>query len=368
MALDETRTREETTVTAQRLETTLLRDLDAIADEWDALADRVRATPFARPGWFAAWFRAFAREPATIVAVRAGGTLTAVLPLVRSRGTFSSPTNWHSPSFEILAESPDAAQALLTPLLNARRLSIRFLSEAAADLIAAQAVAAGYLSQVRQADPCPVLPIRDDWPTFFASCVSRNLRSTIRRREAQLDEAGAWSFEVLHGTEHREQLLEEGFQIEAGSWKGEAGTAVVSRSDTHRFYREIGRWAAGRGTLRLSFLRLDGRAIAFDLGLEEAGRFHSLKPGYDPEFGDLSPGRLLQRFQLERAFEIGLECFDFGGSPNRHKTQWGPDLQPRVHVDAFDRSIAGRVAFAAHVRGLSLARRGRAVLRTARIR
>ncbi len=365
MALDQARTGEGATVATPGLEADLRHDIDSIADEWDALADRVRATPFARPGWIGAWLRAFTRDPVTIVTVRAGGTLTGVLPMVRTRGTFSSPTNWHSDSFEILAESPGAARALVTPLLNARRLSVHFLSDEEADLIVTQAAAAGYLPHVRQVDPCPVLPIRGDWPTFFGSRVSRNLRSTIRRREAQLREAGAWTFEVLDGTEHRERLLEESFRIEAASWKGQAGPAILSRPDTHRFYREIGRWAARRGSLRLSFLRLDGRAIAFDLGLEEAGRFHSLKHGYESEFADLSPGRVLQRFQLERAFEIGLESFDFGGSPDRHKTQWGPDLRPRVHVDAFDRSLAGHATRAFHVHGLPLARRGRALVQAA---
>ena len=56
------------------------------------------------------------------------------------------------------------------------------------------------------------------------------------------------------------------------------------------------------------------------------------------------------------------------GISNRHKTQWGPDLEPRVHVEAFDRSIAGRAALAVHVHGAPLARRGRALARTARLR
>ena len=367
-APDYRRSNERAPRTPHGLEIAVLHGIDAIADEWEALADRVGATPFARPGWLQAWFQTFADGPATVVTVRAREGLVGVLPLVRSGGTLSSPTNWHSPSFEILAENPDAVRALLTPVLGARRLSIRFLAPAAAGVIVAEMGAAGYVPRVRQADSLPVLTITGDWPTFFGSRVSRNLRSTIRRREARLRAAGAWEFEVLDGSEHCERFLEEGFRIEATSWKGGAGTAIVSRPDTHQFYREIGRWAAGRGSLRLSFLRLEGRAIAFDMGLEEAGRFYSLKPGYDPEFSDLSPGRMLQRFQLERAFEIGLESFDFGGSPNRHKTQWGPDLEPRVHVEAFDRSIAGRAALAVHVHGAPLARRGRALARTARLR
>ncbi|HKP88939.1 MAG TPA: GNAT family N-acetyltransferase, partial [Thermoleophilaceae bacterium] len=41
--------------------------------------------------------------------------------------------------------------------------------------------------------------------------------------------------------------------------------------------------AAEQGWLRLAFLRLDGRAIAFDMCLEHGGAFYVLKGGFDPE-------------------------------------------------------------------------------------
>ena len=40
-----------------------------LAEEWDGLADRVGAAPWTRPGWVAAWWRAFGSGRLQIVEV-----------------------------------------------------------------------------------------------------------------------------------------------------------------------------------------------------------------------------------------------------------------------------------------------------------
>ena len=81
--------------------------------------------------------------------------------------------------------------------------------------------------------------------------------------------------------------------MEGSGWK--TRTAIASRPDTRRFYRDVARWAAGRGWLRLGFLRLDGRALAFDFCLEHAGTHYLLKTGFDPAFRAYGPGMLMRK-------------------------------------------------------------------------
>src|SRR5207247_10269646 len=69
------------------------------------------------------------------------------------------------------------------------------------------------------------------------------------------------TLEVVDGSERLDELLEEGFRVEASGWKSRAGTAIASRPDTRRFYTDVARWASDRGWLRLAFLRLGGRAL-----------------------------------------------------------------------------------------------------------
>jgi CelD/BcsL family acetyltransferase involved in cellulose biosynthesis len=54
-------------------------DLDEATPEWDALALRLGASPFSRPGWFRAWWGAFGRSAPRIGLLRRDGELTGVL-------------------------------------------------------------------------------------------------------------------------------------------------------------------------------------------------------------------------------------------------------------------------------------------------
>jgi CelD/BcsL family acetyltransferase involved in cellulose biosynthesis len=143
-------------------------------------------------------------------------------------------------------------------------------------------------------------------------------------------------------------LLEDGFRVEASGWKAAQGSAIVSRPESRRFFTDIARWASSRGWLRLAFLRLDGRALAFQFGLEEGGAYYFLKGGYDSEFHRYAPGKLLVQEMLERAFSSGLERFEFLGQPEPWKLEWTNDTRVLVIVDAFAPSLEGRAAWAVH--------------------
>ncbi len=88
-------------------------ELAAVSSEWEDLAERTGATPFVRPGWVAAWWDAYGKGRLEIRCVRhaADGRLAALVPVRREGGVLGSPTNWHSPTFGLLAESDEAARA-----------------------------------------------------------------------------------------------------------------------------------------------------------------------------------------------------------------------------------------------------------------
>src|SRR5215207_6405679 len=90
------------------------------AEEWDALADRVEASPFLRPGWITAWWRAFGSGALEVITVRRSGRLSGVLPLARSGGALRAPANAETPEFGFLSEDETSARALAEQLLLQR--------------------------------------------------------------------------------------------------------------------------------------------------------------------------------------------------------------------------------------------------------
>src|SRR5207253_4308850 len=110
---------------------------------------------------------------------------------------------------------------------------------------------------VRTQQRSPYVVIGGDWDAFCESLDRKEVKE-IRRRRRRLEEQGETRFDVEDGSERLDSLLDEWLQVEASGWKGRTGTAVASDPGTLEFYRAIARWAAGRGSLRLAFLRLDG--------------------------------------------------------------------------------------------------------------
>src|SRR5439155_15365660 len=93
---------------------------DPILAEWDELATRCGASVFLRPGWVAAWWRAFGRGRLELITTRRAGRLFGLLPLAHRGGRWSSPTNWHTPLFGVLADDVAAAAELADRLLESR--------------------------------------------------------------------------------------------------------------------------------------------------------------------------------------------------------------------------------------------------------
>jgi CelD/BcsL family acetyltransferase involved in cellulose biosynthesis len=334
--------------------------LEPLTDEWTELADSAGATPFLYPGWFQAWRSAFGGGALRLVTARRGEQLVGVVPMQARHGAWRSPTNAHTPAFDLLALDAEAREALSRALfadrvrdltvapLDADGPALRALREAAR--------ARGYRTFVKPTGRAPYLRLADDL-RVHEGALSRNLRHDVQRRLRRLCEAGAVSVQVTDGSRRLDDLLDEGLRVEALSWKGRRGTAIASRDDTTRFYTGLARWAASTGWLRLTFLRLDGRAIASQLDLELRSRYYSLKIGYDPEFERFSPGKLLAYTMISRAVARGLHVYELLGTDEPWKDRWTELAREQVAFRAFSPSPAGRLASSTFVYGRPLVRK-----------
>jgi CelD/BcsL family acetyltransferase involved in cellulose biosynthesis len=328
-----------------------------LAGDWERLAERSGATPFAYPGWFAAWYEAFGRRTPEIVAARRNGELVAVLPLERHARGLRAAANWHSPLFAPLVADDEARDALVEALFSMRASRYDLTMVDSADPIVARLRAATRCTVERVVARQPYVDTRGMWVEYDAS-LSRKHRKELRRLRRRLDEHGEVEFEFTAGGERLGALLDEGFAIEGSGWKDEAGTSIASEPRIERFYRDVAHWADERGWLMLAFLRLDGRAIAFDLCLEADGVTYALKGGFAPEFRRCAPGCLLTYQSLARSFSTdGLSSYEFLGDADRYKLSWSDAVHERVRVQAFPSTPVGLAGYVAWTHGRRAAKR-----------
>jgi CelD/BcsL family acetyltransferase involved in cellulose biosynthesis len=273
----------------------------------------------------------------------------------------SAPANWHTPVFSFLAADDEARTALASRFVGSAssRAELSFLDRADPNLAACERAAqsANRPAVVRAVLRSPYVEVAQvNWDDYRAS-LNRKARKDTERCRRRLDEQGSVSVEFANGRTGLERLLEEGFQLEGSGWKNDRRSAITSHPTTHRFYSEIARWAAARGWLLLAYLRLNGRAIAFDLCLQSNGVTYVLKGGFDPEFRNLAPGKLLTYESLRWAFDQQTSSYELLGDDDAYKLIWTQTVRERVRFQAFSQSLRGRVGHLAWTHGRSAVRR-----------
>jgi CelD/BcsL family acetyltransferase involved in cellulose biosynthesis len=347
-------------------EVRICESISSVGREWDALADRAAASPFCRPGWIAAWEAAFSDRPVRVLTVWEGDELAGALPFVKRRTAIVSPTNWHTPAFGPVAASEEAHAALAEALLGRRTplVDISFIDSEDPGLSSLRREAKGRVVE-RTATRSPYVPLEGDFAAYRAG-LARKQRKELGRLARRLADEGKVEYAFEDGSEGLDALLDEGFAVEGSGWKSENGSAIVSQPDTHRFYRDVARWAAGRGSLVLAFLRLDGRPLAFDMCIEEGGACNVLKGGFDPEYRRFGPGTLLTEASIERAYAQGLRSYELLGAEDEYKLAWTSSVRERLRFQAFSPTPAGRVSHLAWTRGRELAKRAQEAVRRER--
>jgi CelD/BcsL family acetyltransferase involved in cellulose biosynthesis len=93
------------------------------------------------------------------------------------------------------------------------------------------------------------------------------------------------------------QSVREAFEmflrLEAKSWKGASGTALLSEDDDAAFARRLIGDLAAHGHASVALLRLDGKPVAAQVLLYSGTMAYTWKTAFDAEFSKYSPGALL---------------------------------------------------------------------------
>ena len=328
----------------------------ALELEWDALVEATGNTVFYRHAFIRIWVDNFAPEARlrVLIARAVDGRLVGVLPLLDSRGSLygvpvqelASTANPHSCRFDLVTTDAATVGAAFLEHLECDPdwTLLRIIDvpeQGAAFSILEAAAARGYPHGTWTSLESPFIPLATRWEEQQARLQSK-FKANLRRRRKKLEERGKVTFERVSGGTLLDAKLEEGFALERSGWKGQRGTAMAQDPKTRGFYTELARHLSYRGELALYFLRLDGRAVAFHFGIESAGRYYLLKPGYDETLKECSPGQLLMEEVLRACVNAGLSELDFLGPDMPWKRDWTERVRVHTWLFIFRNSRFGR--------------------------
>lgn len=314
-----------------------------IANSWDALASN-EPTPFGRHAWFDCWWRSFGADSELAICLAwRGSELAAALPLERRGKVLTALANTHSPVFTAVAADREALDqvAVAAMTVDWRELVVPALplDDRVLTALCDAASTAGRSVVVEPAQTSPIVEIEGSWEDYRDQMKSKWSSAERKARKMRRDHMADFSFVIA--PEDLRERLGRGFRVEASGWKGLAGTAILSRPETSKFYRLVAEVFAATGELRLSEIRLDGKTVAFDLCLLDRGRLYLLKTGYDESYSQLSPGLVLRQQVVQRSFELGLEAHELLGDMADWKSRFATGARSHVRLRCYGRTPRG---------------------------
>jgi CelD/BcsL family acetyltransferase involved in cellulose biosynthesis len=313
-----------------------------LAPIWGQLVCRAGLThPFLTHEWIRTWWECFGGDAELcVLLVCADGEPIAIAPLMRTTERIYGKSsrclrllaNDHTPrcDFIIAARPDDVYTAIWNFLMDGSRdWDMVLLRELPADSrtsheFTRRAAEGGTLSGHRQSTHSPFLPTTSEWNRYVES-LPKKRRWSLRTWLKRLAALGDVLLETVTGEPNLRDALEDGFRLEGTAWKEKAGTAIRSAPDVRRFYTLLAERAAARGWLRLQFLRVGDRRIAFAYCLAFEQRMYLLKTGFDAQYAAYSPGTLLCYLALQETFASGFVAYDFLGDDDQWKRRWATE-------------------------------------------
>ena len=125
---------------------------------------------------------------------------------------------------------------------------------------------------------------------YLDRAIGRKRRKELRRQRNRLAEIGPLRFAVATEPAEVAIALWDFLVLEAGGWKGRAGTAMAQHPDIRRFVEAATGALAARGRIQVARLLCGAQPIACVLTLRSANGAWAWKVAYDEDFAHGSPG------------------------------------------------------------------------------
>lgn len=336
----------------------------AFKTDWDRLMSRGEHEPSVSFEWTAALLESHVQESdeiALIVLKRAGavvGIVPLVLrPLKKLGRTFieafpvSELSNTHS---DLLVE--EVSEPVLDAFVDALdRQELRWDAFGMTRFLEARSPGALWCEVLRRR--WKLFEYAREQPSFFLTLDrsfdgylqqrSGSFRNALKRIERKLLGRGTVEIRCQDDFADFERAYEALLAIEQCSWKQDRGTSIAAVSRQAAFYRSLCRQAFQKNRLHLGFLCLDGRPVAYNLGLIENGTYYYLKTSYDQAERPFSPATFLRAKLVEELIGRGVKSVDFPAEPYEWERQWTDEVRWHRSLTLFAPS-AGGIAYCAY--------------------
>lgn len=219
----------------------------------------------------------------------------AIFPLEIKNGTLQFPYNDHLVIYDIVAKSYDESLIdILLTLLRANRIKwnkINFCYFSEASNLYKHLLLTKNLKTIRfEVGKSAYLENGENG--FSAAKDSlKSLKKSLRSDYNRMAKRGHYELLIVdHNNESAEFAFNTFLNIESSGWKGREGSAIACQQNLINFYKEL----FFTLNAKIFLLKLNEDYISTQFSIEIGSTVYLVKPGYDENFKNLSPGILVQ--------------------------------------------------------------------------
>lgn len=139
-----------------------------------------------------------------------------------------------------------------------------------------------------------------------ATIIKKSRMKDMERNLRRLRERGEVGFERAREPVQARHRIEQFLALEQAGWKGENGTALLSKDRDAAFARlAFGGREGADGLAVVDSLLLDGNPIAISVNMSSGSTLFTLKCAYDENYRKFGPGLVLEYLVVEEFFKSG---------------------------------------------------------------
>ena len=340
----------------------------AIQNQWeDLLAHSFRNNPFQSYQWLWTWWHVYGNGELYIITCRDSSSdeLLGALPLYKctSRGILSVSVLRFLGSAQGSADFLGciARQGCENMVFNAC-LGYLFQNSGRWDLIELHDMDVDspfYRFLLESAHPrmvagrdwdkcCPYLSLPDSWDTLTHD-VSKKVRQRIGYYRRALEKKGVVVLEEVKDSAELPDALSDMVRLRKDRMEQKGITTSAVTDAYCNFHGQLMTLLQKSGRLRLYFLSVDGKRVAYLYLFTGGDAIFYYQTGFDRSWGNQSVGFVLLGMVIESAIESGLKYFEFLRGAEEYKYEWGKVGERYLaSVSIFGKSTRGYVCKLKH--------------------
>jgi len=170
---------------------------------------------------------------------------------------------------------------------------------------------------------CPYLSLPGGWDSYWASIGKQSRYNFTRKAKRLQARANApVSYRMIESKTELSDAIRELARLHQARQQQKGNIGAFAQNRAIKFHTKVAERFLDRGWLRLYLLAAGEQVIAAIYCYKFGGKFSFYQSGYDPTWGDCSPGALIMLHAVREAINEGADEFDFLRGEESYKSLW----------------------------------------------